>query len=217
MAVMRIAPEGPRLVRRIETADWFTTDVASAISRCRTALFVDSDAAFVAETCAAIARAESEASTPEGCQGGLNIEGAVALPDGRVWLGLRSPLVEGSAVMLRLVDSLVDVAALRFDAVALVPLKDRGVRSLTMDADRVYGIAGPVADGDEGFALWSTPVGAIVPGSWLGVTQGAELPGSSEGLVLDGDRVVVVIDGAEGATNTACRQESRQLTVTVGS
>ena len=205
--------DGLRLIRRIETATWFDTDLARSVALCRTALFADSEAPLVGPTCQAFAAAEAEATSAQGSQGGINIEGAVALEDGRVWLGLRSPLVNGRAVMVRLAGALPDLGALRFDAVAHVPLDGMGIRGLARQGAVVYGIAGPVADGDEAFALWSTPVAALVPDAWPGVTKGPELPTSSEGLIVGDGKALVVIDGAEGSKGQPCRVAAGQAVV----
>lgn len=209
LAVLRVEDHGLQQVRQIGTGDWLDGSVEVSMARCRD-LFVDPDAPLVASTCSAWVAAEAAASSPSGCQGAVNIEGAVALEDGTVWLGLRSPLVGDRAVMVRLAQPLQSVDALRFDAVAHVPLGGLGIRSLSREGTRVYGIAGPVADSDQSFTLWSTPVAALLPDAWPGVEIGPEVPSSSEGLVVEDGRALVVIDGAEGTTDQVCREPARQ-------
>ena len=78
----------------------------ATVETCLSALFVSPPPALAREVCAALLQAERQAS-PARCET-FNIEGAVGVPNesgaDRLWLGLRSPLVEGHAVLLRLAE-----------------------------------------------------------------------------------------------------------------
>ena len=174
----------------------------SSTDACLTVLFTSPAPAHAREVCDALVRAERTAD-PGRCEV-LNIEGAVSVGD-RLWLGLRSPTVGSSAVALRLV---WPASRLRFDAVSLINLDGDGIRELSAGGGEVIGLAGPPLDSDRHFQIWwvstsafdadPTPVGR------------RPAPTSSEGLAVGEDRLVVVIDGAEGASARTCKVAARQ-------
>jgi hypothetical protein len=142
------------------------------------------------------AQAECEEAGP------FNLEGAVAVQQGgerRVWIGLRSPLVEfengaPKAVLLRM----ADVNQFEFNAAVLLDLGGRGVRELTESGEWIWGIAGPPQDGDAPFSLWRFPKSQLQAGAIIKPEVMRQLPASSEGLTPDGDRLWVMIDGGRG-------------------
>jgi hypothetical protein len=82
--------------------------------------------------------------------GGLNIEGLTATPDGRVLVGFRSPLIAGRALIVPIeVDALLDGRAerARVGAPILLDLGGRGVRSLSWWRGRYLVAAGSTASG----------------------------------------------------------------------
>jgi hypothetical protein len=93
------------------------------------------------------------ASLAPNAAGGLNIEGLTAAPDGAVWLGFRSPVPGGRALLvpLRNLPALVDGAGggpARFGTPALLELGDgRGVRELSWWHGRYLLIGGAPANG----------------------------------------------------------------------
>lgn len=91
--------------------------------------------------------------------GGLNIEGMTAAPDGRVYLAFRSPVPEGRALLVPLLDvgALVDTpegGPARFGEPALLDLGGRGVRSLSWWHGQYLLIAG-ATDGGGVSALYT--------------------------------------------------------------
>ena len=154
------------------------------------------------------ARCDCQGASCHGCDT-LNIEGAVAV-GGRIWLGLRAPLVKGRAALLRLA---LLKKRLRFDAAALLELDGNGVRELALANNRVHVIAGPPLDSPACFWLWSLAAERLRPGALL--TPDAKrwkLPTSSEGLLIQGGKALVTIDGAEGDEGS-CEYPSRQFSV----
>lgn len=157
--------------------------------------------------CVALIEAQARAdrrSGEEACDV-FDIEGA-AYVDGHVWLGLRGPLSDGQALLLRLV---WPADSLRFDGVALVDLRGARVREMAVADGLLYLIAGPLEDDDE-FALWSTPLSALEAGATLHPTRLRVLPDSSEGLLIEGDRALVVIDGDKGPSPWSCTVDGQQ-------
>lgn len=184
---------------------------------CLETLFVAPAPAKAAAVCGAMVDAETMAddASPSACAG-LNIEGAVGLADGRIWLGLRAPLVDQKAVMLRLTPGHDE---LRFDHAVLVDLGGRGIRELTFDQgrQRVWGIAGPDVDRADPFRLWHVAADDLASEDDLtGAIDARELPTSSEGMLVWEGRALILIDGAatdEGQT-CAVHPEQYQLALT---
>lgn len=150
----------------------------------------------------------------------LNIEGAVTFRETnahgeRIWVGLRAPLVNGNAVLLRLNE---DRQKLRFDAVAFVDLKGSGIRALSRSPNgEIWGIGGMPADSNEPHSLWYFQPNLLRPGATITPNSMSQaLPTSSEGLAIFNDKAIVVIDGAElkGSTS-ACVDPSKFLVVDI--
>ena len=158
---------------------------------------------LVSRVCAAFSAAEDHATdSSDRCAEAFNIEGAVGIPgvSGRdaVWLGLRSPLVAGRAVLLRLVGN-GEGRELAFDGVATIDLSGWGIRDLAFSNGWVLGIAGPLADAGGGFRLWRTSAENLADGNEIGA-EGVEvirtdLLAGSEGLAPAGPEALVVVDG----------------------
>lgn len=193
------------------------------VTECLETLFESPAPPLAREVCEALGEAERLARTSEGeqCET-LNIEAAVGLPAalssklsdsakagdgagesaaGRIWLGLRSPLVHGNAVLLRMSPG---HDAFRFDQVVLLDLDGNGLRGLEVYEDTVLGISGPPSDSKEDFKLFSFPLSALQQAAPKGnppsetalqVRSLSSLPSSSEGIVVAGDHLVVVVDG----------------------
>ncbi len=170
---------------------------------CLAALFVAPPPPLAADVCAAIAAAS----------GAINIEGALALTPPaapaaapRLWLGLRAPLADGRAILLRLADP---PRAFRFDAAALIDLGARGVRDLAVDDTQLYVIAGGAGDDGPRSRLVRVPRGALQPGALLRPGDaGLPVPDHAEGVLpLGPGEVLVVIDVDD------CRTPARQLRV----
>lgn len=81
--------------------------------------------------------------------GGLNLEGLTADPDGGLLLGFRSPIPQGRALLIRLLNprEMLDGKRVRFSAPLLLDLRGLGVRSLSTWGRRFLILAGPSGDG----------------------------------------------------------------------
>ena len=133
------------------------------------------------------------------CSEAFNLEGAVAL-DGQsgeeVWVGLRSPRLDGHAVLLR-----HDLSrdSLHFDAARLVDLRGEGIRALGRGGDHVYGTsARPGSRSDEPFRLWRFPSSELTqPGTAdpIAVEEIAAVPHNTEGIAVTDQGIVLVTDG----------------------
>ncbi|MBY0275477.1 DUF3616 domain-containing protein [Candidatus Binatia bacterium] len=175
--------------------------------------------------CAAVAAAERDARAgdPSSCAGAtLNIEGAVSVPDAsgkdRLWIGLRAPLVQGLAVLLRAMPAKPGSKRLGFDGIALVDLRGKGVRELTRSAGFVWGIAGSAADGNDDSLLFRIKAERLESGNVIGETQlvASTLPPTAEGLIVQPEehRAIVLLDGDLGKTAGSCKKKPQQLTIT---
>jgi hypothetical protein len=201
------APEGPqgplRLVRGLDGAavlDAARRDPA----RCPELLFTRPPPPQAERVCLTLA------ATPPQIEGAVAVTGTAAKSP-RVWLGLRTPLVDGSAILLRLAAGL---DALRFDAVALVDLGGRGIRELAPAGEFVAGIAGARSDGVSGSRLWRVAWEALRDGARLAPGWGEALPDGAEGLLaLPAGAIVVVDTERPGGGDAACVAPARQLFV----
>lgn len=156
--------------------------------------------------CRALLAAERAASQ-ERCET-LAIAGSTIVPlEGRerLWLALRSPLVDGKAVLVRL----ASLTAFRFDMTALVDLGGSGIRELGTYRRTAFAIAGSSADPRAPFALYAlTPRGDET----FDVRRlRDDLLPASEALLATDDGMVVLADG-EG-DGGSCRVPARQYLV----
>lgn len=155
-------------------------------------------------------------------EGGLNIEGLAATPDGRLLVGFRNPLIGGKALVVTLDNPAEIVAgtAPAIGAVALVALGGRGIRSLERIGDGYLIVAGPTADAGS-FALYRWSGGAADPVAVPGVDFGTLRPealfavaGSSEIQILSDDGGVKV-GGVECKSLPVAQQRFRGIAVKV--
>jgi hypothetical protein len=151
----------------------------------------------LARVAAAVAAGERLADRGQ-CEQAFNIEAAfvVSAAEGdQVWVGLRRPLVDGHAVLLR---HEVGRASLRFVEARLVELGGEGFRGLDVANGFVWGIATRRApESSMTSALWRFPVEALAGEGPIVAEQAGELPKASEGLAIFGDQAVVVMDGKQ--------------------
>lgn len=189
-------------------------------------LFGDAPDPVTQTVCEAIARGEENAEQAAGLQGrseqeqtceadpAFNLEGAVAVPEAngppRVWIGLRAPLVDDRAVLLR---QKKKRKAFAFDAVAFVDLGGRGIRELTFADGRIWGIGGPAADSDAPHVLWHVDASALDHGAQIEPTLAGELPNFAEGLAIWGQHAFVLMDGDQpaDATPMTCSKNSEYI------
>jgi hypothetical protein len=178
---------------------------------CLATLFVQPAPAGAATVCEALIAAEKAAAKKgEPCKV-LNIEGAFGTADGRLWLGLRSPLAGQRAVLLRLVPGFTE---LRFDQVALLGLEGRGIRELALAGEQLIGIAGPTLDADEPFLLFRAAAPAVLAGGEPAVEiLRRDLLSSSEGLLLRNGRAYILLDGDADKDKNQCTVPARWYAV----
>lgn len=126
----------------------------------------------------------------------LNVEGAAAIPGpsgDEVWLGLRAPLVDGKAALIRHEKGLKKFS---FDKARLVDLDGWAIRDLTYARGWIWGLAGPVPDDAVSlFKLWRFRVAELGGEGAIEVEYLTEVPNSAEGLAIWGDSAVVIMDG----------------------
>jgi len=163
----------------------------------------------------------------KGCPGStFNIEGAVSLEQGgrlRTWIGLRAPLVDGNAVLLRVADppATKKKRRMHFDGIATIALGERGIRELSLAGSTLWGIAGCVPDCTTPSRLWRIDAAKLASGARIAATDAGlftdlELPPSAEGLVVQAaeKRAIVLIDGDKGENDSSCGDpKPGQLTV----
>lgn len=177
--------------------------------RCLEELFTISARPYPATRafCHALVAAERAASK-DACAT-FAIEGAATLFEAgreRLWLGLRAPLVDGKAVLLRF----AKIDAFRFDAAALVDLGGRGIRELASHDRDLLAIAGPPVDAPAPFALWRLDPQMDPETPFAPTLVRADLPTSSEGLLPTDDGALVVVDGDAGKGGASCKEPARQ-------
>lgn len=145
--------------------------------------------------------------------GGLNIEGLAATPDKRLWIGFRSPIPRGNALLIPLENpfAVLQGEKARLGNPIVLPLGNSGIRSMAYWPARGFYliVAGPYnSDGGENFRLfrWSGDP-ARVPEA----LQGLELKGFNLEAVLiypdKNDRVQLLSDdGAQKRGKKECKK-----------
>jgi hypothetical protein len=178
--------ESVRLLRDRQHADWLAL-AQGDVQRCG-ALFVEGARAAMPALCPALA---------------INVEGAFVDAERRLWLGLRAPLVEGRATLLRVRDE-----GPGFDRSAFVDVGGHGVRDLALDEGTLFLLTGPTSDRAEPGRLYAIESTRVTTG---GRSAAGELPlvlpERSEGLAVTSTHFLVVTDG-ERASADACKTPS---------
>lgn len=108
---------------------------------------------------------DAAAALPPEAPGGLNIEGLAADAGGGLLIGLRNPIPNGRAIVVPLANPAAVVeqgAAPVLGEPLLLPLRNRGVRSLERIGDGWFVVAGPTADRGS-FSLYRWPGGTRPP------------------------------------------------------
>ncbi|MFZ5476544.1 MAG: hypothetical protein ACOZNI_07170 [Myxococcota bacterium] len=135
-------------------------------------------------------------------RGGLNVEGAVDV-GGKLWLGLRAPLVGGKALLVETDEG----KASRF---LEVDLGGAGIRELVPWRGGVLAITGPVDDTAADHGLW-----------WLATIESApvrlpvSLPPRTEGLAVADDGQAIWVTDGDGKAGDKCEEPARWGRVTV--
>ena len=180
------------------------------------------DDLLAADTLAPYRLARAAQRTAE-AEGGLNIEGLAATPEGTLLIGLRNPLHRGRALLIPLLNpgELIDGGRARFGAPVEINLDQRGIRSIERIGTSYVIAAGPTADAGS-FALfrWSGRAGeaaAMITGIDLRDLRPEALfaiPGGKSVQVLSDDGGIRV-GGVECKKLPAGRQTFRSLTITL--
>lgn len=99
---------------------------------------------------------EEAANRAPKAAGGLNIEALAAGPDRSLWIGFRNPVLQGRALMVRLLNpgDVVTGATPRFGSPVLLDLSGHGLRGAVEWGKGYLLIAGPTGDG-ETFRLYA--------------------------------------------------------------
>ncbi|HYG22928.1 MAG TPA: DUF3616 domain-containing protein [Verrucomicrobiae bacterium] len=114
--------------------------------------------------------------------GGLNIEGLVATPDGHLLIGFRSPVPNGQALIVPLLnpDQMIQGTAAKLGTPIQLKLNGLGIRSMDF-WDGEYGIVAGSTEGNERFELFRWKGGDAVPVRVVGGIPGTV---NAESLVL---------------------------------
>lgn len=98
------------------------------------------------------------AQLPPKSPGALNIEGLAATPEGSLWIGFRNPVPEGRALLVPMLNpaELTHGGTARFGEPILLPMRGRGVRSITEWEGQYLIVAGAWhGEGTSDLYLWS--------------------------------------------------------------
>jgi hypothetical protein len=156
--------------------------------------------------------------------GGLNIEGLAATPDGTLLIGLRNPLPRQRALVIPLLNpgEVIAGSRARFAAPIELDLGQRGIRSIERVGSSYLIVAGPTADrGNFALFRWSGRAGdAATPVTGVDLKHLRPealfaLPGSGRVQLLSDDGGVEIA-GVECKKLPVARQIFRSLTITPG-
>jgi hypothetical protein len=139
-------------------------------------------------------------------EGAVNIEGMTAAPDGTLWIGFRSPLPEGKAILVRLLNpkEVLDGGHARFATPRLLELGGLGIRSLSSHQGHYLAVAGPAQRRGAFRLVRFDEQGPARP------VAGAEFEGfSPEGLFTPEGREDILVlsdDGMQDVDGRACKK-----------
>jgi hypothetical protein len=139
-------------------------------------------------------------------EGAVNIEGMTAAPDGTLWIGFRSPLPQGKAILVRLLNpaEVLQGSAARFATPRLLELGGLGIRSLSSHRGSYLAVAGPAQRRGVFRLMRFDEQGPARP------VPGAEFQGfSPEGLFTPEGREDILVlsdDGMQDVGGKACKK-----------
>ena len=146
-----------------------------------------------------LAAAEKLAPTQPGA---LNIEGLVASADGKLWIGLRSPVPRGKALLVPIENprEVIDGAAAKLGPAYQLDLQGLGIRSIEYSPEEkiFYIAAGGATDGDE-FALYEWSGKSADPPRKLPTTIETDYTPEAIGLMADfaPTRLIVISEDSQ--------------------
>ncbi len=164
-----------------------------------------------------LAQASTRAAQAEG---GLNIEGLAATPEGGLLVGFRNPLRAGRALVVPIQNPADVIAGKRaqLGTPIALDLGERGIRSLALVGSAYYIVAGPITDSGT-FALfrWSgratdAPTQVVVDLGNLRPEALFAIPGTGN-IVLLSDDGGIVVDGRECRKRKRSQQTFRAMTL----
>lgn len=137
--------------------------------------------------------------------GGLNIEGLTSTAEGSLLVGLRSPIPEGNALLIPILNptELVWGSKPQFGAPILLNLGGLGIRALSTWRGRYLIIAGPPAEGQSELFVWGGPGTDVqlVVGAATGLNPEAFFtPEDREEIMILSDDGTQMVDGVECKT-----------------
>jgi hypothetical protein len=143
-------------------------------------------------------------------EGAVNIEGMTAAEDGTLWIGFRSPLPHGKAILVRLLNpnQVIEGARAKFATPRLLDLGGLGIRSLSSYQGSYLAVAGPAQRRGVFRLVRFDDDGPPRP------VAGAEFEGlSPEGLFTPEGREDILVlsdDGMQQVNGKACKKLSDQ-------
>ncbi|GAA4013192.1 DUF3616 domain-containing protein [Hymenobacter fastidiosus] len=164
-----------------------------------------------------------------GKDNGFDIEGLAATPDGRLFVGLRGPVLRGWALVLELLPEFDKHGRLRLGKIGgeqkyykkhFLDLGGMGLRELRLSGDDLYLLAGPTMDLDGTIAVYCWPnalnqaedslIGPDKIRRYFDVPHGhgpTAGKDKAEGMaMLDGNQVLIVFDSPTDARKPAAQQ-----------
>lgn len=140
-------------------------------------------------------------------EGGLNIEGLAATPDGRLLLGFRNPVREGRALVVPIdnPEGLLAGERARLGAPIALDLGGRGIRSLDLVGMHYYIVAGPIADVGT-FALYRWSGRAEDAAVMVDVDMGTLRPEALFPVPQTSSLVLVSDDGGVNVGGRECKR-----------
>ena len=154
--------------------------------------------------------------------GGLNIEGLAATPEGGLLIGFRNPLRDGRALIVPLLNpsEIIEGKRARLGAPIELDLGQRGIRSIALSGATYLIVAGPIADsgrfavydwsgkvGDPPLPKSNVALGSLRPEALLTIPQ-------RQRVQLLSDDGGIPVEGIECKKLPASRQSFRSLTIT---
>lgn len=130
-------------------------------------------------------------------EGGLSIEGAVYWR-GALWLGVRSPLLGGEAMLLRMAGT--PTTALSVAEVVPVDLDGLGVRDLIVVDGALWALAGPPDGAKRAHGLYALNAPGEAPR-----LLPMELPAGAEGVALEDSGSLLVVTDGDGEPGKPCK------------